>query len=216
MKNRANTIGTMDDKQEFLKALKIVKEVFNKNGIEYWLDYGTLIGAVRESKILDWDYDTDISFWWKDVEKVHRLKNEFSDYGYNLRGWYIYKLYKDGQNVVDIMPAHIEKNYVVKTSVPLYWAMKYVRLDRIFDWLDLSWLLNLSDRLGLVRDTFVLAREESLGNFAYVPFYDDIFPIPEFVEDYLEFRYGDWRTPVVYRGLSECWVGERLYNIKND
>ena len=33
-----------------IDALRQVKEVFDEYGIEYWLDYGTLLGAIRDGK----------------------------------------------------------------------------------------------------------------------------------------------------------------------
>ena len=39
-----------------------VTETLNKHNITYWLDFGTLLGAVREKKIIEWDGDIDQTF----------------------------------------------------------------------------------------------------------------------------------------------------------
>jgi hypothetical protein len=53
-----------------LKNLREVKEVFDEFSIKYWLDYGTLLGAVRDGKIIEWDSDIDLGMWDNDRGKV--------------------------------------------------------------------------------------------------------------------------------------------------
>lgn len=61
-----------------VKNLRAVKEVFDEFGIKFWLDFGTLLGAVRDGKIIEWDEDIDLSMWSEDREKLllalHDLK----------------------------------------------------------------------------------------------------------------------------------------------
>jgi len=61
-----------------VKNLREIKEVFDELGIRYWLDYGTLLGAVREGKIIEWDYNMDLGMlddhWKRSVFAFHKLK----------------------------------------------------------------------------------------------------------------------------------------------
>ena len=42
------------------ELLRIVHEVLQKHNIQYWLGYGTLLGAVRHKGFIPWDDDMDI------------------------------------------------------------------------------------------------------------------------------------------------------------
>ncbi len=52
----------MSPEQEdvLIDLLRQVKEVLDEHNIDFWLDCGTLLGAVREDKFLDWEHDIDL------------------------------------------------------------------------------------------------------------------------------------------------------------
>lgn len=43
-----------------VKNLREVKKILDELGIKYWLEAGTLLGAVRDGKIIKWDHDIDL------------------------------------------------------------------------------------------------------------------------------------------------------------
>lgn len=51
------------------ELLKFIDNVCKKHDLEYWLDYGTLLGAIRHADYIPWDDDLDISMMRKDYEK---------------------------------------------------------------------------------------------------------------------------------------------------
>jgi phosphorylcholine metabolism protein LicD len=64
------------DKVLAIRNLTAVKEVFEKFGITLWLDFGTLLGAVREGRLIEWDLDIDLATWDRDRKKIlWALKN---------------------------------------------------------------------------------------------------------------------------------------------
>jgi len=60
-----------------VKILGEVKQILDKRGVTFWLDSGTLLGAVRDGKIIDWDVDVDLGVFFTDIEKIVSGKNEF-------------------------------------------------------------------------------------------------------------------------------------------
>jgi hypothetical protein len=70
--------GIRTNKELAVKTLKSIKEVFDEFGIRFWLEAGTLLGAVRDGKIIEWDNDIDLSMWSEDADKLflalHELK----------------------------------------------------------------------------------------------------------------------------------------------
>ena len=90
-----------------LNILDNVDSFCKKNKINYWLDCGTLLGAIRHSGYIPWDDDIDIGMLRDDYDKFLKLYNKDNDK---------YRL----------MAAELDKDYyfqfgkVVDTSTVLY------------------------------------------------------------------------------------------------
>lgn len=62
--------GVLRYSQELcLELLTFVGNICKKYGLEYWVDYGNLLGAVRHGGYIPWDDDMDIGMTRKDYEK---------------------------------------------------------------------------------------------------------------------------------------------------
>jgi phosphorylcholine metabolism protein LicD len=81
--------------------LEDVGTLFNMYNITYWIDGGTLLGAVRHQDVIPWDDDADISVLLKDENKMLSLIPRLNQMGYGFsKFWGGYKVFP--MNGIDI------------------------------------------------------------------------------------------------------------------
>ena len=95
-------------KEHLVELLKFVTAVLENNKIKYWLDYGTLLGAVREGGQIAWDDDCDISILLEDEEKVRTILTNNS-YGYEL---YDNPLINEGSSFLGLRYSSINRCHI--------------------------------------------------------------------------------------------------------
>jgi hypothetical protein len=64
-----------------VENLREIKDILDKNGVEFWLDSGALLGAVRNGKIIEWDTDIDLGTWYNNVTRLISIFPEFKKRG---------------------------------------------------------------------------------------------------------------------------------------
>jgi len=76
--------GTRQKQKALIELLLSLTKLFNKHEIAYWLDYGTLLGAVRHNGFIPWDDDLDIGVLNKDRDKIKQIIIENLDSSYKI------------------------------------------------------------------------------------------------------------------------------------
>ncbi|MGH1520277.1 LicD family protein [Chryseobacterium sp. JK1] len=56
-----------------LRMLRIFDAICQNNKINYWMDYGTLLGAVRHSGFIPWDFEADIGMLRSDFIRLRQI-----------------------------------------------------------------------------------------------------------------------------------------------
>ena len=66
------------------QQLKEILDLLHRHDITYWLDSGTLLGLMREGKLLKNDMDIDIGVWSDEDQKLKKIFSTINESGYTI------------------------------------------------------------------------------------------------------------------------------------
>lgn len=76
------------------QLMKDVHELFEKHQVTYWIESGTLLGAVRHKGLIPWDGDIDISIRFEDGFRFQQMIPELEALGYEVdEAYFGFKIY---------------------------------------------------------------------------------------------------------------------------
>lgn len=195
------------------EMLRIVCRTLEDNNLTYWLDYGTLLGAVRHKGYIPWDDDLDIAMPRKEYDKACEiLPEELNKYGIEVASANDARIgiciWKAGL-IMDIFPMdNVEENsvsnydelrdktieyrkYYVKNKKNSISQLREKKEQMIGCYSDTNqlWYHNpefCPDRTVYANDTIFPLKE--------LPFEGYMFKIPNDYDKYLTETYGDYMS----------------------
>jgi len=190
------------------------------DGVDVWVDSGTLLALRRDQRLLSWDGDIDLSCWSNDIASLESRTDTLRALGYNVAVRRLagvpYKLKltppmrrrRNGERHVDISIYTRVGEWALspgifrsRPSTPV-WSLRHFPGHALREVALMTWL-----GTGARRNRDLRWPHTSLRLFTWcVPahFFDDrstfdvhgvAVPSPSDVDGYLTFRYGQWRTP---------------------
>lgn len=168
------------------KMLREVTTILEENGVEYFLDAGTLLGIVRENRLLPWDDDLDLAITEEFESKILSLKLCFALRGYRLR----VKRYQR-----DVGPFKAGAVRILKVATRKFFLFNDLRL------MDILVKHPLGDDLCWTEGSKKIVLKSIPRKFydesKEIEFQGKSYTAPKDTDNFLVHHYGeDWRTPV--------------------
>jgi len=152
-------------------------DTLTEHNIKYWLEAGTLLGILRDGDLIPWDYDADLGIMAEDAVKVLRLRSKFLPH-YLAKKRPINNPWLPGDTRVVKIKTPWEKIRQINFHVDLFCVYK---VGDDYRWVD-------SNALKKVNAKYY----DSLDSISWE---GRTISIPSHAEEYLQLRYGDWKTP---------------------
>lgn len=111
-----------EQKKVQLDILKYFADFCDKNGLQYYLAYGTLLGAIRHKGYIPWDDDIDVCMPIKDYNKAIELFNEYSKES-------LYKLVAPSDKISKISFVKVTDERTVKIETAVNYKNNYIGID---------------------------------------------------------------------------------------
>lgn len=131
------------------KFLSKVKNILDRNKIEFWLDQGTLLGAVRNRKFILWDNDIDIGTWYENIYKYNKLQSLFNDL---IKANFEYRVEITNNIIIKSkecpLNLSIQCYKIINNNATTHWSIVNNKIGQIF--LLLRWIL--SDKSYILSD----------------------------------------------------------------
>lgn len=167
------------NKLHLINALELIKK---DNKYIFWLDYGTLLGAVRNGKIISYDYDIDISM--NKESWSPELKHYLYEYGFvfikeiNVNNIIYEETYSFNGILIDIFYCEIDndriktpvfrpfKNHDWPSSISYFGGVELYIFDNFYSGLK---EINFEDKLFFIPNNFHEQLNSYYGNDYLIP-----------------------------------------------
>ena len=83
-----------ETKSQLIHIIKTFHNLASKHKLEYWIDGGTILGAIRHNGFIPWDDDIDLSILNKNSHLLKKIFNELKKYNLSYtKTFYGYKIF---------------------------------------------------------------------------------------------------------------------------
>ena len=166
------------------KMLKDICRILDENNIPYTLEGGTLLGIVRENRLLPWDNDLDITITDDHLDKLIKIRWKIWLAGYRTR---IRKSKKDMPHFPagSVRLIKIQTRKFLLKGVSLLDVFVKTKVDEKYFW-----------TVGIKNPVLKSVPYHFYEKLSKFPFDEYDYSVPTQYEDYLTYRYGDWKIPV--------------------
>ena len=170
-----------------LKMLRDTVDILDRCEIDYVLEAGTLLGIVRENRLLPWDNDVDITITRQYIKPLKRIIWKFWLLGYSVRVKHYrrdLKYFKQGEIRI-IKIKHISPGNFFRKDVVVDLFLKK-KIGKEYYW-----------TVGVKAPVLKAVPERFYDQHTQIEFEGKLFSVPKDYIGYLECHYGkDWRIPV--------------------
>lgn len=214
----------------WIEALVVIAKILKENEIPYFLDAGTLLGAIRDKSFIPWDNDIDIGVNPENeptLEDIKELSNKICANGFNVTSTLTKICVRKENTDVEIniqfykndeINYYFVEEFVAVTEAKLLSKVYTHVMGKIifkkgqslrFNGMSLlSHIMKILASLVPSNVIVYLFRNISLDTYSVnvpkvllneiteYPFYQYSFIVPKDYSNYLEYKYGDWRTHV--------------------
>jgi len=179
------------------EALEKLKEVFNELNIDWFLVYGTLLGAYRDKDFISHDIDIDIGLFFSDYSK--QIENTMVKYGFT----------KKHEFLVDNGKFAVEETYEYKGIGIDIFYFKVMNEKLIgYDFINeegLSWDKTIQKYGGLLVRELTFPYE----GLDKIKFLGSYYPIPKNPKKHLSSHYGE-----SFMIKDNKWKPNKVTNVK--
>ncbi len=153
-------------KKEFLS----ICEILDRLGINYFLQTGILLGAIRDNDLIKWDWDVEISVFGEEfIKQIDNVAKELKINNFNILN--VNK--KNNDSKIDFF-GQLDESVTGYTIFSWY----HSKLRKVY------WRREYS------------VPEKYFQKLSKINFMGREFRCPNNPQEYLSFAYGDWKTPL--------------------
>lgn len=212
----------MEKEKKWPESLEQIADVLESSNVTYFLDTGTLLGAVRDGQFIPWDNDIDIGIILNGEDKkladafdraislgfegsltsngmalFSKSGVEVNLKSYQLNGDHYHADFSNWKHpsVLVLFLYNVKKNLIIATGGRSLKAFVKATALRFKTILNLLSLKQFEPALSYEHMISTVPKKH-FWKLGTIEFYARRYPAPAFVNEYLTMRYGaDWNTP---------------------